>query len=103
MGTIVPGTILPISAILAGMDLKEDMAANLRRLRQRLEHTQEEVAERAGLSVRYVGAIERADVAASVTVLGRIADALGVEPSELVKHLRRVAICLCPRRHFYYS
>lgn len=71
------------------MDLKEDMAANLRRLRQRLEQTQEELADRAGLSVRYVGAIERAEVSASVTVLGRIADALGVEPSELVKRPQR--------------
>ena len=71
------------------MDLKEDMAANLRRLRQEQRHTQEELAERAGLSVRYVGAIERADVSASVTVLGRIADALGVEPAELVRRSRR--------------
>ena len=34
--------------------------------------TQEELAERAGLSARYVGAIERGDVSASVTVLGRL-------------------------------
>ena len=71
------------------MDLKEDMATNLRRLRQAHDHTQEELAERAGLSVRYIGAIERADVSASVTVLGRIADALGVEPAELVTRSRR--------------
>ena len=38
--------------------------------------TQEELADQAGLSARYVGAIERADVSASVTVLGQIADAL---------------------------
>ena len=47
--------------------------------------TQEELAERAGLSARYVGGIERADVSASVTVLGRIADALEVEAHELVR------------------
>jgi transcriptional regulator with XRE-family HTH domain len=47
--------------------------------------TQEELAERAGLSARYVGGIERADVSASVTVLGRIADALEVEAPELVR------------------
>jgi transcriptional regulator with XRE-family HTH domain len=43
------------------------------------------LADGAGLSVRYVGAIERADVSASVTVLGRIAEALGVEAADLIK------------------
>ena len=47
--------------------------------------TQEELADYAGLSARYIGAIERADVSASVTVLGQIAKALKVEPGELVK------------------
>ncbi|MFG1350437.1 transcriptional regulator [Xanthobacter autotrophicus ATCC 700552] len=32
--------------------------------------TQEELADRPGLSARYVGAVERADVSASVTVVG---------------------------------
>jgi transcriptional regulator with XRE-family HTH domain len=67
------------------MDLKEVMAVNLRRLRHAKKMTQEELAERAGLSARYVGGIERADVSASVTVLGRIADALEVEAPELVR------------------
>ncbi|MBR1175361.1 helix-turn-helix transcriptional regulator [Bradyrhizobium sp. KB893862 SZCCT0404] len=67
------------------MDLKEVMAINLRRIRHKKEMTQEELADGAGLSVRYVGAIERADVSASVTVLGRIAEALGVEATDLIK------------------
>ncbi|MBK3661081.1 transcriptional regulator with XRE-family HTH domain [Bradyrhizobium diazoefficiens] len=67
------------------MDLKEVMAVNLRRIRHVKKMTQEELADGAGLSVRYVGAIERADVSASVTVLGRIAEALGVEAADLVK------------------
>jgi transcriptional regulator with XRE-family HTH domain len=67
------------------MDLKEVMAVNLRRLRHAKKMTQEELAERAGLSARYVGGIERADVSASVTVLGRIAEALEVEATELVR------------------
>ena len=58
---------------------------NLRRKRHDLEMTQEELAERAGLSARYVGAIERGDVSASVTVLGQIAEALGSEPGDLLK------------------
>ena len=67
------------------MDLREVMAVNLRRLRHAKGMTQEELAESAGLSARYVGGIERADVSASVTVLGRIADALEVEAPELVQ------------------
>lgn len=67
------------------MDLKEVMAKNLRRTRHDKKLTQEELADRAGLSMRYVGSIERGDVSASVTVLGQIADALGIEPGELLK------------------
>ena len=67
------------------MDLKEVMAINLRRLRHAKGMTQEELAERAGLSARYVGAIERADVSASVTVLGQVAEALEAEAAELVR------------------
>ena len=60
---------------------------NLRRKRHDQQMTQEELAERAGLSARYVGAIERGDVSASLTVLGQIAEALGIEPGDLL--LRR--------------
>ncbi len=67
------------------MDLKEVMARNLRQARHDKKLTQEDLAARAGLSMRYVGAIERGDVSASVTVLGQIADALGLEPGELLK------------------
>ena len=71
------------------MDLKEIMAMNLRRKRHDRHMTQEELAERAGLSARYLGAIERGDVSASVTVLGQIAEALGVEPGDLLRRSSR--------------
>lgn len=67
------------------MDLKEVMAKNLRRARHDKKLTQEELADRAGLSMRYVGSIERGDVSAIVTVLGQIANALGIEPAELLR------------------
>jgi transcriptional regulator with XRE-family HTH domain len=67
------------------MDLREVMAMNLRRIRHDKNMTQEELADRSGVSARYVGAIERANVSASVSVLGRIADALGVDPAALLK------------------
>ena len=66
------------------MDLKEVMAVNLRRIRHGKEMTQEELAHRSRLSARYIGKIERADVSVSITVLGQIADALEVQPAELV-------------------
>jgi len=62
---------------------------NLRRKRHDRHMTQEELAERAGLSARYVGAIERGDVSASVTVLGQLAEALGVEPGDLLRRSSR--------------
>lgn len=71
------------------MDLKEVMAINLRRIRHDKNMTQEELADRAGLSARYIGAIERANKSASVTVLGRIAEALGVEAAALIKRPRQ--------------
>ena len=62
---------------------------NLRRKRHDRHMTQEELAERAGLSARYVGAVERGDESASVTVLGQIAEALGVEPGDLLRRSSR--------------
>ncbi|MCV9966930.1 helix-turn-helix transcriptional regulator [Pararhizobium sp. BT-229] len=67
------------------MDLKEAMAINLRRIRHEKNLTQEELAALADISMRYVGAIERGKVSASVTVLGRIADALSVDPCDLLR------------------
>lgn len=67
------------------MDLKEVMALNLRRIRHDKRLTQEELAHRSGLSARYIGKIERAEVSATVSVLGRVSDVLGVEPAELLK------------------
>ncbi len=66
------------------MDLNEVMAVNLRRIRHGKKLTQEELAHRTGLSARHIGAIERAEMSATLTVLGQISEALGVEPAELV-------------------
>lgn len=71
------------------MDLKAAMATNVRRERQAREMTQEELAYRAGLSARYLGSIERATVSATVTVLGRLAHALRIDPCELIRSPRR--------------
>jgi transcriptional regulator with XRE-family HTH domain len=61
------------------------MAINLRRERQAKGLTQEELADRASLSARYLCSIERATVSASVTVLGRLAQALRIDPCDLLR------------------
>lgn len=68
------------------MDLKDVLAKNLRKERQAQELTQEELADRAGMSSRYVGSIERGAVSATVSVLGRLAEALHVDPCRLIAH-----------------
>jgi transcriptional regulator with XRE-family HTH domain len=77
--------IVPAIVAMLRMDLKEAMATNLRRARHAKSWTQEELADRAGLSPRYLGSIERAAVSASVTVLGRLAQALRMDPCELIR------------------
>ena len=67
------------------MNLTEVMAANVRRARHVAKLTQEELAARAGVSARYLGSIERAEVSATVTVLERLAAALGVDPCALIR------------------
>jgi transcriptional regulator with XRE-family HTH domain len=69
-------------------DLSQILAVRLRQIRHERAWTQEELADRVGLSVRYIGQIERCQASPTVSVLGRLADALHVEPGEL---LRRVA------------
>jgi transcriptional regulator with XRE-family HTH domain len=71
------------------MTLTEVMATNVRRARHDSEMTQEELADRAGLSARYLGSIERAEVSATITVLERLAGALNVDPCELIRAPRR--------------
>ncbi len=66
------------------MALKETLATNLRRLRHARRWTQEELAERAGLSARYVGSLERSKVAASVIVVERLAAAFEIDPLALL-------------------
>jgi transcriptional regulator with XRE-family HTH domain len=71
------------------MELNEIVAINVLRARQELGLIQEELAARAGLSARYIGAIERATISISITVLAQVATALNLEPADLVRDQRR--------------
>lgn len=53
--------------------------AHLRRLRKRRDWTQEVLAEHAGLSWKYIGAIERGERNVALINLNKISRALGVD------------------------
>ena len=67
------------------MDLREVFAANLRRLRNAKGVSQDELAHEAKVSRSYLSQLEKGTFYASLNVLGRLAQALGVEPAELLK------------------
>ncbi len=67
------------------MDLKDVLSTNLRLMRNETGRTQEEMAHLLGISLRYLGSIERGRVSPSVTLLGRFADTLAVSPCALLK------------------
>lgn len=70
-------------------DLAEILALRLRQVRNDRGWTQEDLAGRVGLSVRYIGQIERCNASPTVNVLGRLADACGVEAGELLRRTPR--------------
>lgn len=67
------------------MDLKDVLATNLRRIRNERGKTQEEMAHILGISSRYLGSIERTRVSPSVSLLGKFAVALKVDPCRLIQ------------------
>lgn len=60
-------------------------AKNVRRKRQELGFSQEELAERAGVHRTYVGMLERGEKNVTIYNIERIALALGVEPASLLE------------------
>lgn len=66
------------------MQIREVLAANLRRLRQDRGMSQEELAHAADIDRTYISSLERARYAASIDMLERLAAALGVEPANLL-------------------
>lgn len=66
------------------MDIRETLAANLRKRRQAAGLSQEELAHRAEIDRTYISALERCVYAASIDVVDRLAKELGVEASDLL-------------------
>jgi len=69
--------------------LTETLGVRVRQLRNTKGWSQEELAHRAGLSLRYVGYVERCEGSATVAILGKLARALDVEPCELIRRRER--------------
>lgn len=64
--------------------LRKDVGKQIRDLRKSLGLTQEELGEKAELSYKYIGELERGQVNVSLDTLYRIAEALGVTIGELL-------------------
>jgi transcriptional regulator with XRE-family HTH domain len=67
------------------MDLREVFAANLRRLRNARGLSQDDLAYESEVSRSYLSQLEKGAFYASLKIIGRLADALNVEPAELLK------------------
>jgi transcriptional regulator with XRE-family HTH domain len=64
--------------------LRHILAHNVRRLRKKLEVSQEELAHRAKVHRTYMGSIERSEQNISIDNIEKIARALDVAPHELL-------------------
>lgn len=77
---------------MARTDREDGLAAfarNLRRLRRERDLSQEALAFAADIHPKHLSDIERANTDPRATTVVRLADALGVEVSELFVDLRR--------------
>lgn len=61
------------------------LALNLRKYRQAQGLSQEELADRAEIDRTYISALERSVYAASIEVVDRLAQGLGVEAADLLR------------------
>jgi transcriptional regulator with XRE-family HTH domain len=67
------------------MDLRDAFATNLRRLRNAKGISQDDLAYDAGISRGYLSQVEKGEFYVSIKVIGKLADALQVEPAEFLK------------------
>lgn len=66
------------------MDLRDTLAANLRRLRNEKGLAQDDLAYEAKVSRSYLSQLEKGAFYASLKILEKLAKALTVEPYELI-------------------
>lgn len=66
------------------MDVRQRLAANMKRLRKERGWSQEALADEAGLDRTYISGIERVVKNPTITVVERIATALGCGMGDLL-------------------
>lgn len=71
------------------MDLRETFAANLRRIRNAKGLSQDDLAYEAEISRSYLSQIEKGSFHVSLKIIGRLSEALGVEPAEFLRVNKR--------------
>jgi transcriptional regulator with XRE-family HTH domain len=71
------------------MDLREVFAGNLRRLRHAKGMSQDDLAYEAQISRSYLSQLEKGAFYASLKIVGKLAEVLDIEPSELLKSARQ--------------
>jgi transcriptional regulator with XRE-family HTH domain len=67
------------------MELREGFATNLRRWRNAMGLSQDDLAYEAGVSRSYLSQLEKGAYYASLKITGRLAEALDIEPAELLR------------------
>ena len=67
------------------MSSREMLARNLRALRREKRMSQEELAHRADLDRTYISSLERSVYSATIDVVDRLAEVLGVDASDLLR------------------
>jgi DNA-binding XRE family transcriptional regulator len=70
---------------LSFMRIREVLSLNLKRLRRAQGLSQEELAHRAGLDRTYISSLERQVYGASIDVLDKLAQVLGVQAADLLR------------------
>jgi transcriptional regulator with XRE-family HTH domain len=71
------------------MDLREVFGADLRRLRHTKGLSQDDLAYEAEVSRSYLSQVEKGAFFTSLKIIGRLAQALNVEPAELLEVPRK--------------
>ena len=66
-------------------DLRALLARNLRIWRHARGLSQEELADRAGINRGYMSDLENGRYSATIVMIGKLAEALAIEPTELLR------------------
>lgn len=62
---------------------RQEVGKRIKRIREKANMTQAEVAKKAGININYFAVIERGEVTTSSEKLKKISDALGVDVSKI--------------------